>query len=119
MVTCPVCRRTVQMERAVCRHCNVGFEGAFELPRLARLSAGHLRLAEELVLSGGNLKELAGRLEVSYPTLRKRMDSLIDELNGLKADDESRAESILEDIESGRVPAEEGLRRIKEINGEL
>lgn len=119
MVTCPVCRRTVHVERAVCRQCNIAFEGAFELPRLARLSASHRRLAEELVLSGGNLKELAGRLAVSYPTLRKRVDCLIDELNDLRAEDESATEGILNDVESGRVPADEGLRRIKEINGEL
>lgn len=107
------------MERAVCRQCNIRIEGVFQLPRLARLSSPSHKLAEELVLSGGNLKELTIKLDVSYPTLRKRVDSLIEELNRLRTDDESRTESILRDIESGRTSADEGLRLIKEINGEL
>lgn len=119
MVSCPICQGTVEIQRAACRHCRVGFDGEFELPRLARLSAAHRRLAEALILSGGNLKALAGHLEVSYPTLRKRVDALMEALDELRTADESRAESILDDIEAGRTPADEGLRRIKEINGEL
>lgn len=119
MISCPVCHKAVHVHRAACRRCNVRFEGDFELPRLARLSPDNHRLAEELVMSSGNLKELTIKLEVSYPTLRKRVDALIDELGGLRASDESRTESILKDIESGRISADEGLRLIKEINGEL
>lgn len=119
MVSCPICHGTVHVERTACRHCNVRFDGGFELPRLARLPAGHRQLAEELILSGGNLKVLAGRLELSYPTLRKRVDSLIEALDDLRTVDESRTDSILNDIEAERMPANEGLRRIKEINGEL
>lgn len=107
------------MERAVCRRCNIHFEGAFQLPRLARLSSDNHKLAEELVLSGGNLKELTIKLDVSYPTLRKRVDSLIEELGRLRTGDESRTESILKDIEAGHTSADEGLRLIKEMNGEL
>lgn len=119
MISCPLCHKTVHMDRATCRRCNVRFEGDFQLPRLARLSPDNHRLAEELVMSGGNLKELTVKLEVSYPTLRKRVDALIEELGGLRASDESRTDSILKDIESGRIEGDEGLRLIKEINGEL
>lgn len=119
MISCPICRRSVHLERVACRHCKVRFEGEFRLPRLARLSSDNRILAEELVLSSGNLKELTGKLAVSYPTLRKRLDSLIEELSGLRSADQAAAESILKDIEAGRTPADEGLRLIKEINGEF
>lgn len=119
MISCPLCHKTVQVDRTTCRCCAVRFEGDFHLPRLARLSPDHQRLAEALVMSGGNLKELTIKLDVSYPTLRKRVDSLIEELTGLRDTDETKTESILADIESGRIAADEGLRLIKEINGEL
>lgn len=119
MIACPICRRTVHLERVVCHQCDVRFEGEFRLPRLARLSPDNRTLAEELVLSGGNLKALTGGLGVSYPTLRKRVDSLIEELSALRSDDEAATESILKDIEAGRTSADQGLRLIKEINGEL
>lgn len=119
MIRCPTCHQPVRLERVACGQCNIRFEGAFQLPRLARLSADNYRLAEELVLSGGNLKELTIKLAISYPTLRKRVDSLIEELSRLGSDDGSRTEAILKDIESGRTSADEGLRMIKEMNGEL
>lgn len=114
-----MCCGPVHLERVGCRQCGVRFEGEFRLPRLARLSSDNRTLAEELVLSGGNFKELTGRLRVSYPTLRKRVDSLIEELSALRSGDEAATESILKDIEAGRTSADEGLRLIKEINGEF
>lgn len=89
------------------------------MPRLARLSQEHQKFVEALVLSGGNLKELTGEMDVSYPTLRKRLDTLIEAMSKLQNSDKKRIESILECIEAGDVAAEEGLRHIKEINGEL
>ena len=89
------------------------------MPRLGRLSREHQTFIEALVLSGGNLKELSGSLDVSYPTLRKRLDALIAVMKELRHSDEQQIESILEGIEARDISAEEGLRHIKEINGEL
>lgn len=84
-----------------------------------RLKDEHIKLAEAFVLSGGNLKELAGGLGISYPTLRKRVDEMVEELKRLRAEDEKAALAILAGIEKGEISAEEGTRRIKEMNGEL
>ena len=88
------------------------------MPRLARLTREHQKFVEALVLSGGNLKELSGTLNVSYPTLRKQLDALIKEMQDLKSSDERKIDSILQHIENGNMSAEKGLRQIKELNGE-
>ncbi len=119
MIRCPVCAINVKTTRLECEGCHVALEGVFELPRLARLPVEHQNMAEALVLSGGNLKRLAQEMNISYPTLRKRLDDLIAALEGLRKADEGRAEDILKAIETGAMTAEQGLRQIKELNGEL
>jgi hypothetical protein len=100
-----------------CPACRLAYEGSFDLPRLARLVAGHQQLAERILLAGGNLKEVAGALEVSYPTLRKRIDGLIEALEALRGDDDALGERYLEAVERGAMAPEEAARRIKELNG--
>ena len=87
------------------------------MPRLARLAHEHQDLAERILLSGGNLKEVAESVGISYPTLRKRLDEMIDALVALRHDDDLKAEALLEAVENRRMPPEEAARRIKEMNG--
>jgi hypothetical protein len=94
------------------------YEGEFTMPRLMRLSPQHSKLAEEFLLCGGNLKELSGQVGVSYPTLRKQVDAMIEELAKLRTEDNDAIEKILDAIETGSMKAEYGMRLIKEINGE-
>ena len=89
------------------------------LPRLVRLPSAHRQLAEQLILCGGNLKILAATIGISYPTLRRKIDDLINALTQLKTEDEQLIASILEKIENGGIKPEEGIRKIKEIQGEI
>lgn len=93
------------------------YEGTFCLPRLARLAPEHQRLAEQIVLAAGNLKEVARGMGVSYPTLRKRLDAAITALGALRKDDESRTQALLDDVEAGRLTPEAAARLIKEMHG--
>lgn len=119
MINCPVCQYKLTLARLKCNGCGVALEGNFNLPRLARLSPENIALAELMVLCGGNLKELATEVKVSHPTLRKRVDELIINLKTLKEADEKIVANILEDIENGKLPAEEGIRKIKEVQSEI
>ena len=100
-----------------CSGCGVAYEGVFHLPRLARLEAAHQGLAEQILLAAGNLKEVAGRLEISYPTLRKRVDALIDALAALGRDDAAASQGFLDAVEAGAMAPEEAARRIRELSG--
>lgn len=50
---------------------------------LSRLPEEDLDLIVRLVLHSGSLKDLAGSYGVSYPTIRARLDRLIERLRGL------------------------------------
>ena len=117
MHQCSTCQKTLEAERLRCVACGLAYEGRFGLPRLARLGPAEQDLAERLLLAAGNLKEVAGAIEISYPTLRKRLDALIMNLNALRDEDEARTRTLLDEVAAGTRNAEEAARLIKEMNG--
>ena len=52
---------------------------------LRRLGDDDLEFVQRLVLASGSLKDVAAEYGVSYPTIRGRLDKLIDRLKGLVA----------------------------------
>lgn len=86
-----MCGGRAVVERVRCEGCDVTMEGDFELPRLARLSVEGAKLAELFLLFDGSLKRLSSHLEISYPTVRDRMNRLIAELEGLVREDAKEA----------------------------
>jgi hypothetical protein len=91
--------------------------GTFFTGRLGRLSGPQQRLIEQVILAGGNLKEVARDSEVSYPTFRKRLEAVIADLGQLRREDDEKARSLLDDVEQKRVAPEAAARQIKEMNG--
>lgn len=62
-------------------------------------------LALQLVSCSGSLKELAKRRQVSYPTIRQRLDRLIARLEALQADRplDPMAEKLADLVERGEM----------------
>ena len=59
---------------------------ARDLPTwILRLDDADLNLIRRFVLASGSLKQLAADYEVSYPTIRARVDALIERLQLLEA----------------------------------
>ena len=63
-----------------CDRCDVSIEADFPLQRLGQLPIEHQRFIEMFVLGGGSLKEIASQAGVSYPTVRSRLDRVIEAL---------------------------------------
>jgi len=81
--TCPSCRQDLTVVRLRCGGCGTSVEGEFALPILARLEGEEQLLAVNFLKASGSLKELARQYGVSYPTVRNRLDALIDRLSSL------------------------------------
>ena len=60
-----------------CVPCAVTINGKFRTSALSSLPFEHQRFIEMFVLAGGSLKEIAERADVSYPTVRSRLDKVI------------------------------------------
>ncbi len=115
MSQCLHCQQPLIVTRLECSACGVRSEGVFGQSRLGRLSGEMQELAEQILLAGGNLKEVAGLQSLSYPTLRKRVDGLITSLEKLRSADDEEVNRLLGEVELGRIHAEEAARRIKEM----
>ena len=85
------------------------------MPRLANLPIEHQRFIEMFVLASGSLKEIAEQTGVSYPTVRSRLDKIIESLRQEIAKTSEVKGNILDAVGEGKMTAEEAARLIKEI----
>jgi hypothetical protein len=52
----------------------------FDLPRLAKLSTEDQDFILQFIKASGSLKEMAKLLKLSYPTVRNRLDEVIERI---------------------------------------
>ncbi len=119
MIKCLICKNTLTIKKLSCESCKTDFVGRFIYPRLARLSPTEQKLTEKLIEHGGNLKEMVQSMDISYPTLKKRLHSLNQSLQKIKSDDKKMINNILEMMENKTISVEEGVKLIKELNNEI
>lgn len=93
---CPSCGDRLNIRRLECRSCETSVEGDFELPVLARLTAEDQEFVLRLLKASGSLKELSAQYGISYPTVRNRLDAVIEKVDFLIANRKSREDGINE-----------------------
>ena len=96
--TCPNCQDSLRVERLACQTCDTRVEGRFELPRLLRLAPDDLRFVTAFVRASGSLKKMAELEGQSYPTIRNRLDSIIQELEERSHKRETERLKVLDSI---------------------
>src|SRR5262245_7047250 len=116
---CPYCKAPMAVTQMTCGHCQVTISAAFPMSRLAGLPVEHQRFIEMFVLAGGNLKEIAEQVGVSYPTIRSRLDKVIEQLRAEIAKTKPVRGNLLDAVDPSRKDgAEEAARLIKDIRHE-
>ena len=80
IATCPVCAGELTITRLHCRACGSALEGEFGVGRFGKLDREQLSLLESFLRSRGNLKEMERALGISYPTVRARVEALVQAL---------------------------------------
>jgi hypothetical protein len=98
-----------------CHACKIAVEGAFPTPRLAILPTEHQRFIELFVLAGGNLKQIAEQAGVSYPTVRSRLDKVIDSLRQQIAETQEVHGTSLDAVSEDQRATDEAARIIKSV----
>ena len=112
---CPCCQATMEIEKLRCTSCDVTIEGRIPIPRLARLAADDREFVELFVRSSGSLKAVAGKLGVSYPTVRSRLDRVIAALEAAENDERDARNQILDQIEQGKISVDEAIQQLREL----
>ena len=116
---CPSCGGRLEVRELGCPGCDLSVRGRFERCEFCALPEEQLRFLRLFVSRRGNLREVERELGVSYPTVRARLDDLLEAL-GYPASPVSAAErqerrrQVLEDLKAGRISAEEATRALRE-----
>ncbi len=117
---CPLCGGEVTVTRIYCRDCDTTIEGRFAGGPFSQLTLEQLAFVETFIRCEGKITRMEVELELSYPTIRNRLLEVIRALGyepgGEEPDrmsDEER-QKILEDLDQGRISAEEAMRLLQE-----
>ena len=78
--SCPSCYGRLAVKRLRCERCETEVDGLYPLPALASLGQEDQEFILEFIKASGSLKEMASLLNVSYPTVRNRLDEVIEKL---------------------------------------
>jgi hypothetical protein len=81
---CPSCENPLLVQRLECEKCHTSVGGAFGLPVLARLSPEDQAFVISVIMASGSLKEIASQYGLSYPTIRNRLDELIERIKTME-----------------------------------
>ncbi|MHB8106286.1 MAG: DUF2089 family protein [Candidatus Cryosericum sp.] len=118
--TCPSCGSQLEISELHCPACGTTVRGAYPLDRFAALSTEDEQFLLTFLAARGNLKEVQDRLDLSYPTVRNRLDKLLVSL-GLAAaekpgDKPARKPDVMElldKLEAGDMSVDAVLKTIK------
>jgi len=75
---CPACSNLLKVKSLICEQCETEVQGQYELPPLASLYPDDQAFILEFMKASGSLKEMAKLLGLSYPTVRNRLDEIIE-----------------------------------------
>ena len=91
-VQCPSCGDKLAVKKMSCPKCRTEVEGFYPLPPLASLSEEDEEFVRRFVLLSGSLKDMAKAMSVSYPTVRNRLDDIVEKLKKAESEKEIRHE---------------------------
>ncbi|MGC8834851.1 MAG: DUF2089 domain-containing protein [Armatimonadota bacterium] len=114
---CPVCQGELMAAELACPSCGTRIQGSFSMCRFCRLDAEQLMFLEVFLRCRGVIRDVERLLGVSYPTVRAKLDSLLEAL-GLTPQAESQASArreILGDLEAGRITVDEAVKRLERM----
>lgn len=115
---CPVCQSELIVARLQCASCDTVIEGRFSSGPFGHLSPEHVDFIVTFVRCEGKINRMEQELGLSYPTIRNRLHEVIRALGYEPGKEDvteismERRNAILEDLEAGRISADEAIMRI-------
>ncbi|WP_173835571.1 DUF2089 family protein [Myroides sp. N17-2] len=76
-IHCPSCESQLKVTQLSCENCQTVVNGNFPLPLLLQLSKEEQEFILAFFLSSGSLKQMAQQMNISYPTVRNKLDDII------------------------------------------
>lgn len=111
---CPICEDKMDVTKLHCNTCGTSLEGRFTPCKFCQLSSEQREFIEVFLASRGNIKEVERFLGISYPTVRSRLDTVIEALGyRVEREEDNERKDILTALNNGEITAEEAIKLLK------
>lgn len=77
---CPCCGERLQVTELTCKNCETTIRGKFVPSKFDYLTPAQINFALIFIKNAGNIKLIEKDLNISYPTVKKNIDELINAL---------------------------------------
>lgn len=120
---CPLCDGEIAVTRIYCPECDTTIEGRFSGGPFSNLTPEQLAFVEIFIRCEGKITRMEGEIGLSYPTIRNRLHEVIRALGYEPGGEEAEGltdkerQYILEELDAGRISAEDAMRLLKEKEG--
>lgn len=113
---CPVCSNNLKAIKLKCTNCNTVIDNEFELSKFDYLNNEQLYFIETFIKCRGNIKEVEKELGISYPTVRAKLDEVIENLGYSAKETKIKQDKndILRALEKGDISADEAIKKLKD-----
>jgi hypothetical protein len=88
-IHCPACSNTLNVSQLHCNNCETTVNGNFSLPLFLKLLPEEQDFILQFLINSGSLKEMAKQMSISYPTLRNKLDDLIEKIKLLQENEDT------------------------------
>lgn len=112
---CPACGHELTITEYTCKSCDTVIKGDFKVDKFSVLDKEDRDFIELFVMKRGSLKEMEKALGLSYPTVRAKLDSVIEAL-GHTVDHNASKIDILNQLDEGSISPEEATRLLKYLS---
>lgn len=119
---CPICGHDLKVRSLSCAHCSTKLEGEFTLCKFCQLPDEQREFIEVFIKCRGNIKDIEKELGISYPTVRNRLDTIIEALgyksekNDTAADIKGKKKDILNALDRGELTPEEAAVQLRNLS---
>ncbi|NLO81763.1 MAG: DUF2089 domain-containing protein [Clostridiales bacterium] len=114
---CAVCGNKLEVTELYCHRCDTRYKGHFYLDKFSYLTPEQKFFIEVFLKCRGNIKEVEKELDISYPTVRSKLDDVIASLGyKVMANEKSdiNRKEILDMLSKGEITYDEAVKLLKE-----
>ncbi|WP_204071440.1 DUF2089 domain-containing protein [Planotetraspora phitsanulokensis] len=105
--------RPFVVERVRLAGSGVAIEGEFELPQLAQLNVEDQVFVTAFVRCHGSIKEMERIFGVSYPTIKSRLNRIMQMLDFVETDPAPSRADVIDRLRRGEITAQQALSELE------
>jgi hypothetical protein len=116
---CPTCEGKLNVIELKCSSCQTRIIGNFYLDEIFQLNQEQQEFLKVFIKTRGNIKNMEKELDMSYPTVRNKLNELIRSLgyedDFVEEEQQEKRREILDLLERGEIEAADAAKKLKEI----